>query len=230
MEEESSFKQLTKHLSKFQVGLFVLIIATAFYFALITTPVPNLINSTLDNSTNTTTYKVLYSPADQVPPTFIPYNYSWAITIMVLVLVLSFLLDKQKHKGRMTEQEAKDFIANEFEKKRTIKLPNGKMEAGKYELLDWLSVVSPTYRDGADRKTKYIAIGLLLNNIDYDSEEYWKVRIDPYERIIMDFVQTTEEMMDCEKCPKCGSEFDEKPILAEDLMKMRSAKRFIEQE
>lgn len=189
----------------------------------ITTPVPNLINST-----NETGFKVLYSPTDLVPPTHIPIEYAGGGIFFVLVLVLSFLLIQQKEKKRIGEREAKELLMSEFEKKKDIPLAGGKVfEAKNYEVAKILSVVTPYHREGSERKPRYIAIGLELKDKETGLPEIYKVRINPYDRLIDDILPTTKELLDSEKCPKCGSEYDEKPIIAEDLLKMRRAEAYV---
>lgn len=223
MAEESNIQKLVKPLTRFQIGLMIIIFGLFLYMSNITTPIPNLINSTNE------TYGVLYSPIDLVPPTYIPFEYAIGGIFLVCVLVLSFLLLQQRQKTRMGEREAKELIMSEFEKKKSIPLASGKVfEAKNYEVVDILSCITPYYREGAERKPRYIAVGLQLLNKQTDVEDFYKVRVNPYDRLIDDILPTTRELIDAEKCPKCGSEFDEKPITAEDLYKAKKAVKFME--
>lgn len=218
--EESGIKKLIEHLSVFQIVLFFIIIGFLYYMSHITFPVPNLINST------NKTFQVLYTTNDLVPPTFIPLSYALFGMGLVFVFGLSFLLDKQKEGRRITEQEAKDFVVSEFENKRKIKMLNGKFEADNYEIDKILSVITPTRYEGSKRVPKYICLGLVLIN-KHNLPEFWKVRVNAYELLIEDITETTEEMVDKDKCSKCGDEFDEKPILAEDLYRLKQAGKYM---
>lgn len=215
---EEKISDLFKNVSWFQIIIIAALCGYFVYLANITSPVPNLQNRTVGNNTE---WQIIYSVEDHVPPTYVAPSNMYLGIVGVLGLVLMFVLKERKIGRRLTEREAKEIIIKEFMKKKTMPLPNGKLEIEEYDITDITSVISRYETVREERKVFRYSFCILMTHKRTKLPKYVKIYFHPYEGLIDGIVETDKDMRDYDMCSKCGKDYGVKYISPEEVYKMK---------
>jgi len=236
-KQEIKPKTIWKELSYLEIGVIALAIGYFFYLNNLTSLVLNMniendtrIINGVSNPPNT----VLYRANDFVPKSSVSNTHTFFGISIILILVILLLSKRFKILRRATIHEAINDISSQLIAVRQLKgaslhpIKNGLRIISDLEEIDLTYEFLTRYKTVGDKKWAFrYTIKVIITNKEEGVAEYYKAFYHPWSRYWDGLVETKKSLSDEDRCPKCGSDYDEKMIIAEDLLKYRRARAYI---
>ena len=236
-KQEIRPKNIWKELAFIEIGIIILAVGYYFYLNNSTALILNFNNENttrvvngVPNPPNT----VLYNSNDYVPKSNVSNTQTFFGITITLALVVILLTKRMQIPRRATIQEAIHDIASQLIKIRQLK--DVKISATRQGLLitSDLEVIELKYNfltryktEGSRRWAFRYTIGVIITDKEDDVPVYYKAFYHPWSRYWDGLVETTKWLNDEDRCPRCGSDYDEMIVMAEDLMKWKHARGYV---
>ena len=230
--QQNQPKKIWMNLTYIEIGL---ILAVAGYFIYLGYSTRLVLNT---NNTNQTIVvngieqkvnKTLYLPNDYVPASNISNAQSFFGIALFAIAVFVLLSKISKINKRATIQEAITDIANQLIQVRQLKearksvVKNGlKISSDDEDIYLTYNFLTVYKSKGEEREAhRYVIHADIYNKTD-EAHQYSKAYYHPQSRYWDAFIKVDEELTESDRCQKCGTEYDEKIIISEDIRKYKS--------
>lgn len=236
-KQELKPKNIWNELSFIEIGVIILAIGYFFY---LNNSTALILNINLENQTRVINgvpnppNTILYAPNDYVPKSNISNTQTFFGIVIIILLVVILLSKRISIPRRATIQEAIHDIANQLIKTRQIKDAKLSTTRNGLKIISDIEEIELTYNfltryksEGNRRWAFRYTIGVIITNREDNIPEYYKAFYHPWSRYWDGLVESITPLNDEDRCPKCGSDFDEKIVMAEDLIKYRHAKSYV---
>lgn len=163
-----------------------------------------------DNETGT----ILYSGNDMVPKSNVSIGQAFFGTILVILLVMTFIGKNRQTADIATPEEAQEALNDFLKKRKKVELKDGTViTLGDYYIDTNFLTKSRTDKTG----TKMVSYIFQIRIEDGYLTYYFKGDVHPNTRYVTRFIEMDGPLEEKDKCPKCGTEYDEKYMDTEDL-------------
>lgn len=218
-----------KELSWFEIGAIVLIIGFMIYLKNVTALVVNFNDSNetrvinnIQNPPNT----ILYAPNSLVPKSNISNTQLFFEILLFSIVVLMLLSKRVSLLKRATPKEAIDDLEKQMGQLKEITLADGTRIPVNDLDIKFTRQFTIKYKTiGGERKESRYAFLVFIKDKKKQVEYYFRAHYHPWTRYWDGFFETPTPIQETDKCPNCGTEADEKIIMAEDLARLRELRR-----
>lgn len=235
-KQEVKPKSIWKEMSYTEIALIVLAVGYLFYLNNSTALVLNLnsgnetrIINGIQNPPNT----VLYRENDYVPKSNVSNTQAFFGAVIILALVTALLSKIINIPKRATIQEAIEDTAKQIIKIRNIEgasispTKNGLKIISDIEEIEMFCEFLTRYKSDNDGRWAFrYTIKVVITNKEDNVQEYYKAFYHPWSRFWDGLLATSKGLSDEDRCPKCGSEYDERIVSSKDLLAFRAARHF----
>lgn len=178
--------------------------------------------------------QVLYGPQDFVPQSNVSNTQTFFGIILVFILVAVLVSRRMSMKRRATIQEAVDEIAAQLIQARNLKdakitlTRNGMVITTDIEVIELTHEFLTRYKSkGNEREAFRYTIHAIITDRRDGIPQYYKTYFHPWTWYWDGYVRVVKALSEEDRCPNCGTEYDEKIVMADDLLKLREAKKAI---
>lgn len=217
-----------------------LIIAVAGYFVYLDYSTRLVLNTNNTNQTitiNGIEQKVgqtLYLPNDYVPASNVSNTQAFFGVASFIITIYILLSKLSKISRRATIQEAIEDIATQLIQVRHMKearksvAKNGMKITSDDEDIELTYNFLTVYKSkGDEREAHRYVIAVEIYDKASEASQYYKAYYHPWSRYWDALVKVDEELTESDRCQKCGTEFDEKVIISDDVKKLKIIKEII---
>lgn len=236
-QKQASAKSLWKEVKPFE---WIIIIIVLGYFVYLNNATGLVINVNDGNETRIINgipnppNTILYEPNDYVPKSNVSNTQTGIGIFLTIILILVLLAKRISIPKRATIEEAIEDIADHLIKLKNLKntkitqTREGLKIISDFEEINLSYSFLTRYKTIGDRSWafRYTIHGVIYNKRS-NIQDYYKFFYHPWSRYYDGMLKVAKELADEDRCPKCGSEYDEKPIIGADLMKFKVAKQWV---
>lgn len=214
-----------KEMSWFEIGAIAFFIIFLVYLKNTTALIANFNDSNetrVINNAQNPPNTILYAPNSLVPKSSISNTQLFFEVSLFAVVVLMLLSKRVSLLRRATPKEAISDLERQIGELKEITLADGTLIQINDIDIKFTRQFTTKYKTlGGERKESRYSFLMFVKNKKTHTEHYFRAHYHPWTRYWDGLFETINPIQETDKCPNCGTEADEKIIMAEDLARLR---------